>query len=102
VAATDADAIGDEPIWHDGKAVGWVTSGGYGHRVGASLALGLHTRRLASADPAIRDRNHRRAAHAALRLNEPPFDPERQPDACLSREVVCPGNAGEDDGCATE
>jgi hypothetical protein len=27
--------IGDEPIWHDGKAVGWVTSGAYGFRVGA-------------------------------------------------------------------
>ncbi|HMK84676.1 MAG TPA: FAD-dependent oxidoreductase [Steroidobacteraceae bacterium] len=40
VAARDADAIGDEPIWHRGKAVGWVTSGAYGHRVGASLALG--------------------------------------------------------------
>ena len=29
-----ADVIGDEPIWHDGKVVGWVTSGGYGHHVG--------------------------------------------------------------------
>lgn len=40
VEADDADAIGDEPIWHDGKVVGWVTSGAYGHRVGQSLALG--------------------------------------------------------------
>jgi dimethylglycine dehydrogenase len=40
VDATDADALGDEPIWHDGKVVGWVTSGAFGHRVGASLALG--------------------------------------------------------------
>jgi dimethylglycine dehydrogenase len=35
-----ADALGDEPIWHEGKVVGWVTSGAFGHRVGASLALG--------------------------------------------------------------
>jgi dimethylglycine dehydrogenase len=35
-----ADAIGDEPIWHAGKVMGWVTSGGYGHTVGRSLALG--------------------------------------------------------------
>ena len=35
-----ADVIGDEPIWHDGAVVGWVTSGGYGHSVGASIALG--------------------------------------------------------------
>ena len=40
VADGDADAIGDEPIWHGGRVVGWVTSGGYGHRVGRSLALG--------------------------------------------------------------
>jgi dimethylglycine dehydrogenase len=35
-----ADAIGDEPIWHAGKVLGWITSGGYGHTVGQSLALG--------------------------------------------------------------
>ncbi len=35
-----ADVIGDEPIWHDGKVVGWVTSGGYAHYSGVSLALG--------------------------------------------------------------
>ena len=40
VDALDADAIGDEPVWQDGKVVGWVTSGGYGHCVAASLALG--------------------------------------------------------------
>ena len=35
-----ADVIGDEPIWHDGAVVGWVTSGGYGHHVKQSIALG--------------------------------------------------------------
>ena len=40
VDAGDADAIGDEPVWHDGKVVGWVTSGGYGHCVGKSIAVG--------------------------------------------------------------
>ncbi|MGK3850868.1 glycine cleavage T C-terminal barrel domain-containing protein, partial [Enterococcus faecium] len=30
----------DEPIWHDGKVIGWVTSGGYGHCVDRSLAQG--------------------------------------------------------------
>ncbi len=40
VDADDADAIGDEPVWHDGKVVGWITSGGYGHCVGKSIALG--------------------------------------------------------------
>jgi dimethylglycine dehydrogenase len=40
VDAADADAIGDEPIWHEGEVVGWVTSGAYGHSVQRSLALG--------------------------------------------------------------
>jgi len=32
--------IGDEPIWHDGQVVGWVTSGGYAHHSEVSVALG--------------------------------------------------------------
>ena len=35
-----ADVIGDEPIWHDGAVVGWVTSGAYAHYSQRSLALG--------------------------------------------------------------
>jgi dimethylglycine dehydrogenase len=50
VDAADADAIGDEPIWHDGKTVGWVTSGAFGHRVQHSLALGYVPAALAKAD----------------------------------------------------
>ncbi len=50
VDAADADAIGDEPIWHDGKVVGWVTSGAYGHRVQKSVALGYIPKELATAD----------------------------------------------------
>ncbi|MDQ3553950.1 MAG: FAD-dependent oxidoreductase, partial [Chloroflexota bacterium] len=41
-----ADAIGDEPIWHDGEVVGWVTSGGYAHYSKASVALGYVPTRL--------------------------------------------------------
>jgi len=41
VDAADADVWGDEPIWRDGKVVGFVTSGGYAHYVKASVALGL-------------------------------------------------------------
>ena len=35
----EIDVIGDEPVWHNGKVVGWVTSGGYGHYVDKSLAI---------------------------------------------------------------
>jgi dimethylglycine dehydrogenase len=45
-----ADVIGDEPIWHDGKVIGWVTSGGYGHSAGVSLALGYVPAALATPD----------------------------------------------------
>ena len=40
VDAVDADVLGDEPIWHNGAVVGWVTSGGYAHFVDRSLAQG--------------------------------------------------------------
>lgn len=40
VAAADADVIGYESIIKDGAAVGYVTSGAYGHCVGKSLAAG--------------------------------------------------------------
>jgi len=43
-----ADVIGDEPVWHDGKVVGWVTSGGYAHYSGVSLALGYIPAELAN------------------------------------------------------
>ncbi|MBV8975639.1 MAG: GcvT family protein [Sinobacteraceae bacterium] len=49
VDAADADAAGDEPIWHDGRVVGWVTSGAYGHRAQRSLALGYIPAALGSA-----------------------------------------------------
>jgi dimethylglycine dehydrogenase len=35
-----ADVIGDEPVWHNGEVVGWITSGGYAHYSQASLAMG--------------------------------------------------------------
>ena len=41
IDSKDADASGYEPIWNDGKRVGYVTSGGYGHTVGKSLAMAL-------------------------------------------------------------
>ncbi|MBI1773852.1 MAG: GcvT family protein [Proteobacteria bacterium] len=69
------DAIGDEPIWHDGKVVGWVTSGGYAHHVGKSVALGYVPSGLAEARDGFEVEiigNRRRAA----RVPEPLFDPQ--------------------------
>ena len=41
VDAHDADVWGDEPIFSDAEVVGFVTSGGYAHYSGKSVALGL-------------------------------------------------------------
>lgn len=47
VAATDADASGYEPVWCDGRLVGYVTSGGYGHTLDKSLAMAMVDRAVA-------------------------------------------------------
>jgi dimethylglycine dehydrogenase len=77
VDALDADVLGDEPIWHDGNVIGWVTSGGYGHCVDRSLAQGYVPVALAGD---LRDRafeieilGDRRKASI---LSEPLFDPQ--------------------------
>lgn len=77
VAAGDADCLGDEPIWHDGAVVGWVTSGGYAHHSGASVAQGYVPSALA--DGAASDAFEIEILgerHRATRLDAPLFDPE--------------------------
>jgi dimethylglycine dehydrogenase len=71
-----ADVIGDEPIWHDGEVVGWVTSGGYGHSVGQSIALGYVPATLADGPSGpfeIEVVGRRRPARLVA---EPPHDPQ--------------------------
>jgi dimethylglycine dehydrogenase len=77
VNAADADVLGDEPIWHGGKVVGWVTSGGYAHYVDRSMAQGYVPTEIA-ADTAqgafeieIIGENRK-----ATIITEPLFDPE--------------------------
>lgn len=41
IDAIDADASGSEPVWRDGRRVGFITSGGYGYTIGKSVALAL-------------------------------------------------------------
>ena len=50
IAAKDADVIGDEPIWLNGEAVGWVTSGGFAHNSGVSVASGYVPKEHAQSD----------------------------------------------------
>jgi len=75
IDAENADASGYEPIWSDGKRVGFVTSGGYGHTVGKSLAMAL-------VDPSHMEPGTELSAHivgverGARVIAASPYDPE--------------------------
>ena len=72
--------LGDEPIYHNGAVVGWVTSGGYGHFVKKSLAQGYIPANIAKKD------SHEGSSEfevdiigkkrKAIIAHEPLFDPE--------------------------
>jgi dimethylglycine dehydrogenase len=69
-----ADVTGDEPVDCNGKTVGWVTSGGFAHWTGKSIALAYVPAELAQRNDAFAIEilgAPRRAVIAA----EPPFDP---------------------------
>ena len=75
VDAADADASGYEPVWRNGARVGFVTSGGYGHRVETSLAMALVDREHAEVGTELR--THIVGAERAARVIPPsPYDPE--------------------------
>ena len=74
IEQTDSDANGGEPVFlTDGTPVGRVSSGAYGHSVGASIALCFVDSENAAAgtelDIAILGTPHR-----AVVLEKPPFD----------------------------
>jgi dimethylglycine dehydrogenase len=78
IEATEADAIGGEPVFlPDGTPVGQVSSGAYGHSVGLSLAIAyLKAGKVSPGDEvevAILGRPHK-----AVVLARPPFDPDGQ------------------------
>jgi dimethylglycine dehydrogenase len=70
-----ADVIGDEPVWHDGEVVGWITSGGYAHYSGVSLALGYIPTSLVSAESGFEIEIIGRRRPAVIR-HEPVLDPQ--------------------------
>ncbi len=75
IDATDADASGFEPIWQDGARVGFVTSGGYGHTVGKSLAMALVNRDVSAVGTELAV--HVVGAERPARIIPPsPYDPE--------------------------
>jgi dimethylglycine dehydrogenase len=74
VASPEADASGYEPVWADGRRVGFVTSGAYGHCVAKSLAMALVEPGLAA--PGTDLTTHIVGIERAARVIEPsPWDP---------------------------
>jgi dimethylglycine dehydrogenase len=75
VEAADADVWADEPIWKDGAVVGFVTSGGYAHYVGESVALGFAPTEMVEAGAQFEIEILGELRPARL-ITEPLFDPQ--------------------------
>jgi dimethylglycine dehydrogenase len=77
VDAADADAHGYEPVRSEGKVVGYVASGGYGHRVEQSIAFSYLPAALVEAGTPLEVDvlGERRPAQVVL---EPLYDPENE------------------------
>jgi dimethylglycine dehydrogenase len=77
VEATDSDPWGYNPILLDGKKVGMTSSGGYGHRVEKSIALGYVT--LEYAEPGTKlDVEILGRARSAEVVAMPLYDPKNE------------------------
>ncbi len=75
VDALDADASGYEPVWAGEERVGFVTSGGYGHYTGKSLAMALVNRD--KAEPGTELSVHVVGVERPARVVAPsPYDPQ--------------------------
>jgi dimethylglycine dehydrogenase len=75
IDAADADASGFEPVKCDGRLVGFVTSGGYGHHVGQSLALAYLDKALVGTGARLTV-DAIGESRSALMLSEPAYDPK--------------------------
>ncbi len=74
---TDADALGNNPIFHDGKAVGRATGGGYGFRLDKSLALGMVRPEFAELGTEL-EMDILGTMHKVTVIEESPYDPENE------------------------
>ena len=72
---TDADARGSEPLWKGDELVGRATNGGYGWRVGKSLALGMVKPELGEVGTELKIQILGERRRATI-IPESPYDPE--------------------------
>ncbi|MEM0908621.1 MAG: FAD-dependent oxidoreductase [Pseudomonadota bacterium] len=76
VDAGDCDAPPMAPIWKNGERVGEVTSGGYGYRVGASIALGVVSSACAEAGSTLEVEIYGEKRSATVQPPLPLWDPQ--------------------------
>jgi dimethylglycine dehydrogenase len=74
---TDADPLGNNPIFQNGKMIGRATGGNYGFRVGKSLALGMVPPALAEVGTGL-EMDVLGARHRVTVIPESPYDPENE------------------------
>jgi dimethylglycine dehydrogenase len=77
VDVDDADARGNEPVYHENKIIGVVTSGSYGFRVNKSLAFAYVKSNLASAGTELSIEIQGKKKRAEI-LTSPAYDPDNQ------------------------
>ena len=73
----DADARGNEPVYHNNKIVGVVTSGGYGFRINKSLAFAYVQAEFAKNETELFVEIQGQKRKAKI-LNEPAYDPQNK------------------------
>ncbi|MEP6566002.1 MAG: FAD-dependent oxidoreductase, partial [Mesorhizobium sp.] len=74
----DCDAPSVSTLWHDGKIVGETTSGGWGHRIDKSIALGMLRADLAEPGTAIEIEIFGERFRAIVQKDEPLWDPKNE------------------------
>ncbi|MGC1488434.1 MAG: FAD-dependent oxidoreductase [Albidovulum sp.] len=78
VDAKDCDAPYMSTIWHDGKIVGETTSGAWGYRVNASVALGLVKTALAVPGTEVEVEIYGERCRAVVQEDQPLWDPANE------------------------
>jgi dimethylglycine dehydrogenase len=78
VDAGNADAPYMSTLWHDGEIVGETTSGAWGYRVNASIALGMIRADLAEAGTEIEVEIYGERCRAVVQEDRPLWDPENE------------------------
>ena len=78
IEAGDCDAPYMSTLWHDGQVVGETTSGGWGHRVNASIALGMLRSDLTEPGTSVEVEIYGERFAATVQPDAPLWDPENR------------------------